>query len=96
MDTEVIEYEDEYVRESNRANKRRRDYLKKKRALDLTEISYVAGWTDEDRRYVRHRKRSALEQFYKKVSNRKVRRYNGDLSGHGDYRKIFDLWWTLW
>lgn len=95
IDTDILELEDEYVRESGRADKRRRDHLKKKRAIKLTDISLLAGWTDEDRKYVRNRKCSALEQFYKRVSNRKVRHYKEDLS-HGDYKKVFDLWWTLW
>lgn len=95
IDTEVLELGDEYVRESWRADKRRRDRLKKKRAIELTDISMLAGWTDENRKYVRTRKRSILEQFYKRVSNMKVRHYKEDLS-HGDYKKVFDLWWTLY
>lgn len=95
IDAEVLELEDEYVRESGRADKRRRDHLKKKRAIDLTDISMLAGWKDKDHNYVHQRKNSTNEQFYKKVSNRRVRRYKGDLS-HGDYKKVFELWWTLW
>ena len=34
------------------------------------------------------------KKFLRKISNRKVRHYKGDLS-HKDYKKVFDLWWTF-
>lgn len=34
--------------------------------------------------------------FYKKYSNRCVRRYKGEIHSRGNqYRKIFDYWWTV-
>lgn len=34
--------------------------------------------------------------FYKKYSNRCVRRYKGEIHSKGNqYRKIFDYWWTV-
>lgn len=32
---------------------------------------------------------------YKKISNRRVRRYNGEIADGGSYRRIFDYWWTI-
>lgn len=34
-------------------------------------------------------------KYWLKVSNRKIRRYKGDVHGGGFYRKIFDYWWTV-
>lgn len=33
--------------------------------------------------------------YYKKYSNRKVRRYNGEIHNGSNYKKIFDYWWTV-
>lgn len=33
---------------------------------------------------------------YKKVSNRKVRYYKGDLLNGNAYKKLFDLWWQIY
>lgn len=33
---------------------------------------------------------------YKKVSNRKVRYYKGDLFNGNAYKKLFDLWWQIY
>ena len=34
-------------------------------------------------------------RYWRRVSNRKVRRYRGDVHNGGAYRKIFDYWWTV-
>lgn len=34
-------------------------------------------------------------RYWRRVSNRKVRRYRGDVHNGGSYRKIFDYWWTV-
>lgn len=34
-------------------------------------------------------------RFYKKHSNKVVRRYKGDLNNGNYYRKVFDYWWTV-
>lgn len=33
---------------------------------------------------------------FKKVSNRKVRYYKGDLFNGNAYKKLFDLWWQIY
>lgn len=35
------------------------------------------------------------QRFYKKVSNKKVRRYKGEISKGSNYKKVFDYWWTI-
>lgn len=31
----------------------------------------------------------------KKLTNRKVRRYKGEIHKGGNYRRVFDMWWEL-
>lgn len=40
-------------------------------------------------------RRSNRYKFYKKYSNRIVRRYKSDLKNGGNYRRCFDYWWTI-
>ncbi len=34
-------------------------------------------------------------KLYKRVSNKKVRNYKGDISNGGAYKKVFDYWWSV-
>ena len=34
-------------------------------------------------------------RYWLTISNRKVRRYKGEIPKGGAYRKIFDYWWTV-
>lgn len=38
---------------------------------------------------------SKAKTFFKRVSNKKVRRHKGILPKGNCYRKVFDYWWTL-
>lgn len=40
-------------------------------------------------------KRGTPSDFFKKFSNRQVRRYNGELHNGGAYKKVFDYWWNV-
>ena len=40
------------------------------------------------------RRINVTKKYYKKTSNRKVR-YSKDNYKRGDYKKVFDLWWSL-
>ena len=42
-----------------------------------------------------HAGQESCKKYYKKCSNRKVRRTEGLFQGN-KYRRVFDLWWTLW
>ena len=46
--------------------------------------------------YIIYPRSSANKVFFKRVSNKKVRRYNGYLWKGNEYRKFFDYWWTLY
>ena len=43
------------------------------------------------RRYWRTRR----FKYWRDISNRKVRRYKGDIHSGGFYKKIFDYWWAV-
>ncbi len=47
------------------------------------------------RRLYRDRYSYAYGTDYKKISNRSVRRYKGEISDGGKYRYIFDYWRTI-
>ena len=40
-------------------------------------------------------KRGNPSDFFKKFSNRQVRRYKGKLHSGGAYKKVVDYWWTI-
>jgi hypothetical protein len=37
-----------------------------------------------------------MSSYCKKLTNRKVRRYKYEIHKGGNYRRIFDMWWTLY
>ena len=60
-------------------------------------VSYDGSYTDDpdDTLYIRREYRGQRSAYIKNRSNRKIRRYNGDISSGGGYKKIFDYWWEL-
>lgn len=52
----------------------------------------VWDWVEAD--YITECSRNRKVRFYKKLSNRKVRRYKDTLQNN-NYKKVFELWWTL-
>lgn len=34
-------------------------------------------------------------KIFRKIANRKLRRYKGDVSNNGWYKKFEDVWWNL-
>ena len=61
--------------------------------------SYCVGVGFVNGRYIRWYPYSSncnRKKYYKNVCNRKVRRMKGDFNlNRGQYKKMFDLWWTL-
>lgn len=57
------------------------------------------GWIDGDwviiGTHLQYSHRSKNRVFWKRFSNRKVRRYKGNLPKGNHHRKCFDYWWTL-
>lgn len=94
-----------------RAAKRRRDrkYKRKlKRLYSFRTITPAIWYVDADYPYKTVNKPYFVKSYkslgrnkgrystYKKVSNRKVRHYKGDLSNGNAYKKLFDLWWQIY
>ena len=54
------------------------------------------GFDGKERPLRRYRSSNALRfSFYKTHSNKKVRRYKGEIKNGNYYRRIFDYWWTI-
>lgn len=58
------------------------------------------GWVDNPKPYYkrcyRDNHKGGRYKYYKKYSNRCVRRYKGEIHNKGNqYRKIFDYWYTV-
>ena len=45
--------------------------------------------------YVKHPQNASNKVFFKRVSNKKVRRSSGVPTKGNGYRKVFDYWWTI-
>lgn len=89
-----------------RAYRRGKNRQKTKRLMEIENHTYIGtlwfNWDfDEVGNWVRvgtypkHKKRSNTQQFYKKHSNRIIRK-SKVLYQNGDYRKAFDYWWTIY
>lgn len=89
-------------------NYRRLQNKKKKDAL-MRILNYgykpYAGWVDWDwvdgvwqqtGDHIKYPKNSKKQAFYKRYTNKKVRRYKGEIPKGNQYRKHFDYWWTLY
>jgi len=64
-------------------------------------------WSDEDdnnyltRKDRYHKSHSEMwawynKKPYRKIANRLVRRYKGELSDGGSYKRVFDVQWSVW
>lgn len=45
--------------------------------------------------YTRREYRGSRSKYLKRLSNRKLRRFAGEVGGRGGYRRLFDFWWEL-
>lgn len=86
--------------------KYRRDMKKKKREL-LKRTNSYGGYKPKNRwldhkivngvrvEYVQHSHNSKAKQYYKRNSNKAVRRMKGNFKGRR-YSRIYDYWWNLY
>ena len=56
---------------------------------------YIDGRYQQVGKYIKYPKNSNAEHFWKRHSNRIIRRRNEIYRGN-QYRKCFDYWWTLY
>lgn len=89
-----------------RAYRRHKKRQKIKRLMDIDNHTYIGtlwfewGFDEMGRwmrigTYPKRRKNSKKQRFYKRYSNRIIRKSRADYQ-NGDYRKAFDYWWTIW
>ena len=56
---------------------------------------YVENPKPYYKRYYRANHKGSRYSFYKKYSNRRVRRRKNNTYSGGSYKKCFDYWWTV-
>lgn len=54
------------------------------------------GYIKNQKPYYKRQYRSQSSRYYKKLANRKVRRFNGELSRGGYYKRIYDFYWNMY
>ena len=81
---------------------RRRELTKKKLKNKRESLSAYCRWGDElsdysnpKTAYIRRRHGSDTTTYFKRISNRKIRREKGFLYNGNAYRKVFDYWWNV-
>ena len=60
------------------------------------EYGFVNGKWQPVGDHVKYPSNSYRQRTLKRQSNKKVRRYKGQMPSGNSYRKIFDYWWTLY
>lgn len=73
-------------------------HLKKKEKKHIEELQKKTIFSVEDRgTHLTRCYRGKRSKFLKKVSNKRVRVYKGELKGKNcDYRRVFNFWWELY
>lgn len=63
--------------------------------VKLYDYGYRAslGWYDNN--HIKLPKNSKRQKFYKKYSNKRVRRYKGEIPKGGAYKRFFEYWRTI-
>ena len=110
---EIFEEHDRYnhkphgKRKTGNAYRRKMSRQKFKKKKEIGTYIYHACWVDWDEvdgkwmpvgKYIKYPNNSEARNYFKKYSNRKVRRAKDDdipMKGNG-YRRQFDYWWTLY
>lgn len=67
-----------------------------KKTFAKTSRSYFGVYYDEDKdRLVRLYRQNGRARYCRRLSNRAVRRFRGELPRNGAYRKVYDQLWML-
>lgn len=101
------DYKPNGKRKTGRTYRRKMDRQKFKKKKEIGTYIYHSCWVDWDEvdgkwmpvgKYIKYPHDSEMRSYFKKYSNRKVRRAKDDdipMKGNG-YRRQFDYWWTLY
>lgn len=101
------DYKPHGQRKTGKTYRRKMARQKFKKKKEIGTYIYHACWVDWDEvdgkwmpvgKYIKYPHNSEQRNYFKKYSNRKVRRMKYDdipMKGNG-YRRQFDYWWTLY
>lgn len=64
--------------------------------IGYIDYSFVDGKWVEVGNHIKYPKNSNAQRFLKKQSNKKARRFRGNISNGNAYRRLFDYWWALY
>lgn len=73
-----------------KAERRKKEISKMKFTPSLPYLKYDENGNE----YISDGQKSAMKQYLKRQSNKKVRQYNDYIDDGGNYKKIFDLPWN--
>ena len=88
-----------------RRNRARHKDRRRRKIISLGGYKPIVGYIDYDfvdgkwmetGNHIKYPRNSNAQRFLKRISNKKVRRFNGDISNGNSYRKLFDYWWELY
>lgn len=101
--------EDEETPRRNKINKRERHLRKERKLRKIVENSYGYpqsamyidkvyvkgyGYVENPKPYYKRLYRGKSSSYHKKMSNKAIRRYKGELSNGQMCHKLYDFWWA--
>lgn len=63
----------------------------------VTRVGHDNCWTDDpnETKYLKRWYRGSRSSWLKRMSNKQLRRYKGEVPNRGGYKKVYDYWWEL-
>ena len=85
------------IANKKRLNRYDRKKITKQKLLELDKIPYYGiTWNKGEYIVKMYLGRGMITSFYKRVSNKKVRRFKGNIPKGNWYRRLFDYQYTIW
>ena len=75
-----------------------RQLMKKKKLrehIQLYKYGYLISLGRYENGHIKLPRNSNTQQFYKRLSNKRVRQYKGEIPSGGTYKRFLDYWWTI-
>lgn len=85
--------------QAKKKDKRKRNIIDRggyKPMIGYIEYGFVDGKWEQVGNHIKYPRNSNRQQYLKRQSNKKVRRYKGKIPNGSAYRKLFDYWWELY
>lgn len=64
--------------------------------IGYIDYGFVDGVWQEVGNHIKYPRNSNAQRFLKRQSNKRVRRYTGNIPKGNSYRKLLDYWWELY